>query len=96
VIHERPFWNCRGIKKKGVASYIRDMVKECNFDFVCFQETIVHEFSDECFRKIDPHKIFCGIGFLLKEDQERCYLVSIYRFDVGCRVQDEFMLQHTV
>jgi exonuclease III len=52
------FWNCRGIKKKGVAPYIRDMVRECNFDFVCFQETIAQEFSDECFRKNDLNKKF--------------------------------------
>jgi hypothetical protein len=30
------FWNVRGIRKKGVATYIRDMIAGMKFDFICF------------------------------------------------------------
>jgi hypothetical protein len=32
------------------------------FDFICFQETILQDFSDSCLRKIDPSQNFFGIG----------------------------------
>jgi hypothetical protein len=31
------FWNCRGIKKKDLAPFIRDMIHEKDLDFLCFQ-----------------------------------------------------------
>lgn len=48
------FWNCRGIRKKGLGSFIKNLMKEHNFDFACFQETILQVFSDSVLRKIDP------------------------------------------
>jgi hypothetical protein len=97
VIHDRPFWNCRGIRKKCIASYNRDMVKECNFDFVCFQETITHEFSDECLRKLDPNKKFLW-DWIPSKGRPGGVLsgFKIDRFDVGCTVLGNFMLHHTV
>jgi exonuclease III len=47
------FWNCRGIRKKGLSPYLRDMIKDQKFDFLCFQETMVQDFSDSCFRQVD-------------------------------------------
>jgi hypothetical protein len=44
------FWNCRGISKKGFSPYIRDTIKDHKFDFLCFQETMVEDFSNSCFR----------------------------------------------
>jgi hypothetical protein len=29
-------------------------VDEMKFDFVCFQETIMQDFSDKCLRLVDP------------------------------------------
>jgi exonuclease III len=48
------FWNIRGMSKKGIAQYVRDLLSEWRFDFICFQETILQDFSDRCLRKIDP------------------------------------------
>jgi hypothetical protein len=30
------FWNCRGIWKKGLSPFIRDMIKLQNFNFLYF------------------------------------------------------------
>jgi hypothetical protein len=50
------FWNHRGIRKKGLASYIRDMMKDHKFDFLYFQETMVEDFLDSCLRQVGPGK----------------------------------------
>jgi exonuclease III len=47
------FWNCRGISKKGFSPYIRDTIKDHKFDFLCFQETMVEDFSNSCFMLVD-------------------------------------------
>jgi exonuclease III len=91
------FWNCKGLRKKNMAPYVRSLLRESKFDFVCFQETMMQDFLDECIRKVDPNKSFLwdwipskgksgGIlsGFLLD------------RFDVGAKVQGEYILQHNL
>jgi hypothetical protein len=53
------FWNCRGDKeKKGMSPFIKDLIKMQNFDFLCFQETMVQDFVDNCLRKIDPNRCY--------------------------------------
>jgi hypothetical protein len=52
------FWNCRGFWKKGVASYIRDLLRVQRLDFVCFQETTLQDLSDACIRSVDPNRVF--------------------------------------
>jgi exonuclease III len=51
-------WNCRGIRKKGLSSFLRDLIMERDFDFICFQETILQDFPDSCLRSIDPNKCY--------------------------------------
>jgi hypothetical protein len=55
------FWNCRGTRKKGLDQYVWDLFDENKLDFVCFQETITQDFSEECFRKLDPNKNIMGL-----------------------------------
>jgi hypothetical protein len=52
------FWNCRGIKKKDLAPFIRDMIHEKGLDFLCFQETIMQDFPESCLRQVDPNKCY--------------------------------------
>jgi exonuclease III len=51
-------WNCRGIRKKGLSSFLRDLIMERDFDFICFQETILQDFPDSYLRSIDPNKCY--------------------------------------
>jgi hypothetical protein len=46
----------QGVRKKGMASYIRDKMRDLNLDIICFQETLLKDFSDACLRKIDPSR----------------------------------------
>jgi hypothetical protein len=49
------YWNCRGIKKKGVSSFIRNLIIE---NFVCLQETMKESKEDKTIKKIDPYQTY--------------------------------------
>jgi exonuclease III len=48
-------WNCRGIKK-GVTSFLRNLILENNFYFIGLQETMQEDISDNILRQIDTNK----------------------------------------
>lgn len=52
-------WNCRGVGKKGLATYLKDTIAAYEVDFVGLQETMKQEYYDAFFRKIDPLNQFC-------------------------------------
>jgi hypothetical protein len=39
-----------------MASYVRDISRDNNFDIICIQETIAQDFSDAMIRSVDPSK----------------------------------------
>jgi hypothetical protein len=91
------FWNCRGFRKKGVASYIRELLRVQRLDFACFQETILQDLPDASIRLVDPNKVFLWdwvpskgrAGGLISG-------INMDRFDVGSRTQGDFILQHNL
>uniref|UniRef100_A0A8I6XQW3 Uncharacterized protein n=1 Tax=Hordeum vulgare subsp. vulgare TaxID=112509 RepID=A0A8I6XQW3_HORVV len=60
------FWNCRGIGKRGMGTYISDLVRNFKLDFVGIQETMKKYFSPKFLRKIDLEKLSVGSGSLRK------------------------------
>jgi hypothetical protein len=52
------FWNVRGLRKKGMAPYVRNLMQEQKLDFVCFQETITQDFTESCMRMVDPNRLY--------------------------------------
>jgi hypothetical protein len=49
-------WNCRGNRKTGVASFLKNLIQEHQFYFIGLQETIVGDLEDRILEKFDPHK----------------------------------------
>jgi hypothetical protein len=47
-------WNCRGIRKKGVAPFIRNLIGLNKFKFIGLQETMVVEGDVSITKKLDP------------------------------------------
>jgi exonuclease III len=91
------FWNCRGIRKKGMSSFVKYLISLQNLDFLCFQETMVQNFSNGCFRQIDPNK--CFLWDWSPSKGKSGGLLSGFRldrFDVGSRIQGDFILQHNM
>ena len=52
------FWNCRGVSKKGMSTFLKELILEHQADFVGLQETSKRKYDDSFFRKVDPAKKF--------------------------------------
>ena len=48
-------WNCRGIKKKSVSSFLKNLISEHNFHFIGIQETMVENIDDITLKGFDPN-----------------------------------------
>ena len=51
-------WNYRGIIKKGVSSFLRNLILEHKFHFIGLQETMQPMIKDRILRKIDPNQTY--------------------------------------
>ena len=51
-------WNCRGVAKKGLSTYIRELIWDHKADFIGIQETMKKSYSEIFFRKLDSTKEF--------------------------------------
>jgi exonuclease III len=51
-------WNCRGVAKKGLSSYVKELLWDHKADFIGIQETMKKSYSEKLFRKIDNNKEF--------------------------------------
>jgi hypothetical protein len=85
----------RGLRKRGFAPYVRELIKDKSLDFVCFQETILQDFSDNCLRLIDPSREYLW-DWIPAVGKSGGVLSGIKseRFDVGSREQGNFVLLH--
>ncbi|KAG2590773.1 hypothetical protein PVAP13_5NG412800, partial [Panicum virgatum] len=87
-------WNCRGIKKKSVSSFLRNLISEHRFHFLGLQETMQQHIEDNVLRKIDPMNNYLW-KWTPSNGRSRGILVgvSVERFDVGSFTEGEFMSQ---
>jgi len=53
--HERSVVELLGHQKKGVSSFLKDLILEHNFHFIGLQETMTKNLDDKTLRKIDPN-----------------------------------------
>jgi hypothetical protein len=83
----------RGLRKKRVVPYVIDLMKEKSPDFVCFQETILQDFSDSFLRMIDPAREYQW-DWIPVVGKYRGALSGIKseRFDMGSREQGNYRL----
>lgn len=51
-------WNCRGVNKKGLSTYLKEVISEHQIDLIGLQETMKKSYDDKFFRKVDPNKAF--------------------------------------
>jgi hypothetical protein len=65
------YWNVRELRNKGLSSFFRTLMSEMDFDFVCFQETMLQDISDGIMRWLDPRLArpsSCATSFPLPHD----------------------------
>ena len=90
-------WNCRGVEKKGLSSFIKELIWDHRADFIGIQETMKKNYSDKFFRKIDNAKEFSW--YWIPSNGKSGGLLSGIRndrFDVESFDSGEFMITANV
>lgn len=49
-------WSCRGIKKKGVPSFLKNLILKHKFHIIGMQDTMWANIDDKTLKKIDPNQ----------------------------------------
>lgn len=87
-------WNCRGIRKTGVSSFLKDLILEHNFHLIGLQETIIADFDNKLLERFDPSK-----NYLWKWTPSRGRSggilsgIRVDMLDVGSFVEGKYILQ---
>jgi len=87
-------WNCRGIKKIGVSSFLRNLILEHKFHFIGIQETLQQDIGDHILRQIDPHQSYLW-KWIPSYGRSGGILsgINLEFFDVGFFKEGKFILQ---
>jgi len=77
-------WNCRGLRKNGVATFLKSLIFQYNLHFIGLQETMVEECEDSLLRRFDANQDFLWLWNPSK-GKSRGILVGVRRefYDVG-------------
>lgn len=87
-------WNCRGLKKKGTSTYLKNLISQHHFHFVGLQETMIEVCEDSLIRKFDTQQEYIWLWNPSKGKSESILVgVKMDSFDVGSFKQGEFMIQ---
>lgn len=54
-------WNCRGLRKKGVSTFLKNIISLYSFHFIGLQETMIKDCHDKILRKFDTQKEYLGL-----------------------------------
>lgn len=81
-------------KKKGVSTFLKNLIFENKFHFLGIQETMIAECNDSLLRKFDTNHDYLWMWNSSKGKSGGILVgVLLERFDVGSFKQGEFMLQ---
>jgi len=87
-------WNYRGIKKKGVSSFLRSLILEHKFHFIGIQETMTELIDDSILRAFDPAQSYLW-KWIPSRGKSGGLLtgINIDMLDVGTFKEGKYMLQ---
>lgn len=87
-------WNCRGLKKKEIPTFLKNLILDKKFHFIGLQETMIPECNDSLLRKFDMNQEYLWMWNSSRGKSGGILVgIQIQRFDVGSFKQGEFMLQ---
>lgn len=55
---QRLIWNYRGLRKNGVATFLKSLIYQYTLHFIGLQETMVEDCEDSLLRKFDANHDF--------------------------------------
>lgn len=87
-------WNCRGLRKKGVSTYLKSLIQQYSFHFVGLQETMVKHCEEKLLKNFDYQQEYLWL-YNSAKGKSGGILVGIKKdlYDAGSFQQGEFMLQ---
>jgi hypothetical protein len=87
-------WNCRGLRKSGVATFLKSLIFQYNLHFIGLQETMVEDCEDSLLRKMDNNQEYLWL-WNASNGKSGGILVGIRKeyYDVGSFKQGDYMLQ---
>ena len=90
-------WNCRGIKKKGVSSFLKNLISEHNFHFISLQEIMVEDIDEKTLKGFDPNSNYLW-KWLPSRGKSGGILSGINTdfLDVGVLCEGKYILQMDV
>jgi len=85
-------WNCRGLRKKGVASFLKNLISQYQFHFIGLQETLIQNCDDKILKRFDNQQDYLWLNVPAK-GKSGGILVGVRKewYDVGAFHQGEFM-----
>ena len=87
-------WNCRGLKKRGVSTFLKNLILEHKFHFTGLQETMIAECEDSLLRKFDVNQDYLWLQNSSRGKSGGILVgVLLERFDMGSFKKGEFMIQ---
>lgn len=54
--------NCRGLKKKGVATFLKNLIAQYSFHFIGLQEIMIQNCDDKILKKFDIHQDYMWLN----------------------------------
>jgi hypothetical protein len=87
-------WNCRGLRKKGVSTFLKDLIYQYRFHFIGLQETMVQDCEQKLLKKFDCFDDYLWL-YNSSNGKSGGILVGvrIELYDVGSFQQGKYMLQ---
>ena len=55
-------WNCRGLRKKGVATFLKDLISQYAFHCIGLQETMIQDCDDKILRNFDCNQDYLWLN----------------------------------
>jgi len=87
-------WNCRGIKKSGTSTFLRNLILEHKFHFIGLQETMQADIDEKILRILDPEREYLW-KWISSRGRSGGILsgINIKFCDVGSFLEGKYMLQ---
>lgn len=87
-------WNCRGLRKKGVATFLKNLIYQYKFHFIGLQETMVKDCDEKLLKKFDSQQEYLWLyNSVIGRSGGILVGVKTDLYDVGSFQQGDFMLQ---
>lgn len=85
-------WNCRDLRKKGMATYLKILILQYSFHFIGIQETMIQDCGEKLLKTFDPNQDYLWLynaahgksGGILGGVRKDLYNVVLFNNEILC------------